>query len=51
MNSKPKITIYKKLTEEMCKQYEGATEFVTNKINKFCSEHEISTEEVRLYIF
>ena len=32
-------------------EYEGAREFISNKINELCSEQGISTEEVRLYIF
>ena len=31
-------------------EYEGASEFISNKINELCSEQGISTEEVRLYI-
>ena len=51
MNPKTKITIYRKLIEEICKEYEDATEFVRNTVNELCSEHGIYTEEVRLYIF
>ena len=51
MNSKTKIKIYKKVMEEVGKEYVGANEFVSNKINELCSEHGISTEEVRSYIF
>ena len=50
MNSKAKVKIYKKVIEEVCKEYEGASEFVSNKISELCSEHGISTEEERLYI-
>ena len=51
MNSKTKIKIYKKVIEDVCKEYEGADELISNKSNELCSEHRISTEEVRLYIF
>ena len=51
MNSKTKTKLYKKLVEELCKEYEGAREFISNKINELCSEHGVSIEEVRLYIF
>ena len=51
MNSKTKIKIYRRVIDEVSKEYEGASEFVRNKINELCSEHGISTEEVRLYIF
>ena len=51
MNSKTKTKIYKKVIEEACKEYEGASEFVSNKINELCTDHGVSTEEVGLYIF
>ena len=51
MNSKTKIRIYRKVIEEVCKQYEGAREFIDNKINELFSEHEISSGEVYFYIF
>ena len=51
MNTKAKINIYRKVIEEVNNKYEGADEFIQNKINELCSEHGISTEEVRLYIF
>ena len=51
MNSKTKINIYKKVIEEVCKEYEGVHEFISNKIYELCSEEGISTEKVRLYIF
>ena len=48
MNSKTKI--YCIVVEEVSKEYEGATGLIRNKINKLCSEHGISAEEVRLYV-
>ena len=51
MNSKTKIKIYKRVIEEVCKEYKGTSEFISKKLNELCSEHGISTEEVRLYIF
>ena len=50
MNAKTKINIYRKVIEEVSNKYEGAGEFIQKKINELCSEHGISTEEVRLYI-
>ena len=47
MNSKTKIKIYKRVIEEVGKEYVGASEFMSNKINELCSKHGISTEEVR----
>ena len=51
MNSKTKIRIYRTVINELSREYENIREFIHNKINELCSEHGISTEEVRLYIF
>ena len=51
MNSETKIKIYRNVIDEVSKEYEGSCEFIRNKINKLCSEHGISTEQVCLYIF
>ena len=51
MNSKTKIKIYRKVIDEVSKEYEGAGEFIRNKTNELCLEHGVSTEEVLLYIF
>ena len=51
MNSKTKIKIYRKVIDEVSKEYEGSGEFICNKINELCSEHGISTEQLCLYIF
>ena len=50
MNLKIKINTYKKIIDEVTKEYESSGEFIRNKINELCSEHGMSTEEVRLYI-
>ena len=50
MNTKFKIQIYRKVIDEVIKEYENTREFIHNKINELCSEHGISTEEVRLYV-
>ena len=50
MNSKTKIKIYRKVIDEVSKEYEGAGEFIRNKINELCSKHGILTEEVRLCV-
>ena len=51
MNAKSKIRIYKKIIEEVCREYEDAQEFISNKVKKLCSKEGVSTEEGRLYIF
>ena len=35
----------------MCKEYENTRQFIYDKINELCSEHGMSADEVRLYIF
>ena len=50
MNSKTKMKIYRKVIDEVSKEYEGAGEFICNKIRALCSEHGISIEEVCLYV-
>ena len=51
MNAKNKIKIYHKVIENVCKEYENTREFIHNKINELCSEHGISADEARSYIF
>ena len=51
MNAKSQIKIYKKIIEEVCREYEGAHEFINNKVKELCSQEGMSTEEVCLYIF
>ena len=34
MNTKSKIRIYKKTIEEVCREYDGARGFITNKVNR-----------------
>ena len=50
MNSKTKIKIYRIVIEKVTKEYQEVGKFICNKINELCSEHGISTEEVRLYV-
>ena len=51
VNAKSKIRIYKKIIEEVCRDYDNAKEFITNTVKESCSQEGISAEEVRLYIF
>ena len=47
MNAKSKIRIFKKIIEEVCREHEGAQEFITNKVKELCSPEGIPDEEVR----
>ena len=51
MNAKSKIRIYKKIIEEVCREYDGAREFITNKVKELCSQEGIYTKEDDLYVF
>ena len=51
MNLKAKIKIYRKVINELGSRFEGAAEFIQNRLKELCSEHGISAEEVGLYIF
>ena len=51
MITKTKMKIFKKVIDEVTKEYEGAGKFISNEISELCSEHGISMEEIRLYIF
>ena len=46
MNSKSKIKIFKKIIEEVCKEYNGAKEFIVNKAKELCLQEVIPVEEV-----
>ena len=51
MSTKTKIKIYRTVIEDVRKEYENTGGFIHNKINELYSEHGISADEVRLYIF
>ena len=46
MNAKSRIKIYKKIIEEVCREYNGAKEFIAIKAKELCSQEGISAEEV-----
>ena len=51
MNLKTQIKIYQKLVSELGGKFEGAKDFIKNRLTELCSEHGISAGEVRLYIY
>ena len=51
MNLKTKIAMYQNVISELGSRFEGAEGFIQNSLKELCSEHGISAEEVRLYIF
>ena len=46
MNARSKNKIYKKIIEDVCREYKRAHEFIANKVKKLCSQEGIFTEEV-----
>ena len=47
MKSKSKNKIYKKIIEEVCKKYDGAQEFIADRVKELCSQEGILIDEVR----
>ena len=47
MNAKSKIKMYKKIIEEVCREYNGAQEFIVNKVKELFFQEGISAGEVR----
>ena len=45
-----KLYVYKKVLQEVCKKFDGAEEFIKNKIEEICSNGKLSVKEVT-YLF
>ena len=45
-----KSNVYKKVLQEVCKDFGGAKEFIKDKIEEICSNGKLSKEEVT-YLF
>ena len=41
-----KINVYKKVLQEVCEKFDGAGEFIKEKIEERCSNRKLSGEEV-----
>ena len=50
MKLKTQIKIYQKLVSELGGKYDGAKDFINNRVKELCLEHGILEEEVRFYI-
>ena len=40
------LNVYKKVLQEICEKFDGAKEFVRDKIEGICSNEKLSAEEV-----
>ena len=49
MNSKSKNKVYKNVIEHVCNKYDGAKEFVDNRIKELCFQEVILIDEVRTW--
>ena len=43
--------VYRTVIDQELIKYENIREFINSRLNEICSEHAMSAEEVRLYIF
>ena len=41
-----KINVYKKVLQQLCKKFDGAKEFIKDKIEEICDNKKLSVEEV-----
>ena len=49
MNLTTKNRIYRKIIEDMCDKYDGAKEFIDNRIKELCAQDRILINEVRTW--
>ena len=47
MKAKNKIKKYKKITVDVCNKYDGAQEFIINRVRELCSQEGILIDEIR----
>ena len=50
MNS-TRVIIYKKVLQEVCKNFNGVGAFVKERIEELCNEKKLSAEEVTYWIY
>ena len=41
-----KLNVYKKILQEACIKFDGAEEFIRDKIEEYCNNENLSVEEV-----
>ena len=45
-----KVKIYKRVTKEVCKKYDGAEDFINSRTEEICSQEKLSAEEVIYFL-
>ena len=46
-----KFNVYKKVLQEVCEKFDGAKEFIRDKIKEICSDEKLSVEEVTKFVY
>ena len=49
--NKTKLNIYKKVLHEVCQKFNGAEEFINQKIEEICCHEKLLVEEVTYYFY
>ena len=49
--NKTKLNVYKKVLHEVCQKFNGAEEFINQKIKEICCQEKLSAEEVTYFIY
>ena len=44
-----KLNVYKKVLQEVCEKFDGAEEFIKEKIKEICTNGKLSVEEVTYF--
>ena len=46
-----KLNVYKKVLQEVCEKFDGAEEFIKEKIEEICTNGKLSVEEVTYFLW
>ena len=49
--NKTKLNLYKKVLHEVCEKFDGAEEFINQKIEEICYQKKLSVEEVTYFFY
>ena len=49
--NKTKLNVYKKELYKVCEKFDGAEEFVNQKIEEICYQEKLSMEEVICFVY
>ena len=48
--SNTKLNVYKKVLQEVCEKFNGAEQYIKERIEVLCSESKLSAEEVTYFL-